>query len=758
MACTMLHARVSIINYGAKESTGTLPPAKKQRWCNEKRQYDRHENMATTVKKRPHQPMSADNKNKKKKKSKQNAPTCCLAECTRTCHRYPHGNYALACTREHHQRWRRRQRDNTNSSKSQQWRNQMCMHGWCINEHTIQNERFNQGREATHKTKSKASRTASRSVKTAESADCAESTDWRKRSQTGRSERMTVISYDRPKAQHETTDQHYAGEPARDTQPRDPCPRTIHYFAYRTTTENIGGLAGDHYPATETIVQQVNTRGMFVPVIFDGKCVSCLHDTGCTITQLSTPLIIRTLRRNEADMMHIESPIITWTSATGEDTIKCKLWRIQNCALANLESNSGTALAPFWVIENPRLREKDAVLGLNTLIAHNLSTAHRRGEIVAPGGLRIKLWESVHALEEGVNTYLKSTGSAKTGNVRRESTHGAPVNTQTKETNRCKHAHPAKNDGSSSITTLMNNVSLSTKKDTEWKYPHTASVLRKVRKVGHLVTMAFDGYCIVCMLDTGTSVTQLSSQRIQQLQRQRVTMSMIEEPRVQWETATSSYKTQMKLWLIQNCAIVDIKREVSSQPKHVMVMENPMLRSDAAFVGRSTLITLGLSTDHETGLVYGPAGGTYCTWSSNEEIEARLTELYPQDTETHHAQVETTHVSDSAGTASDSSSVPIEEMTPTRVRFCSPPRKEEYRRKSWTRLKRAVNVGHNNAHESESIADRIAVVELRRVRVDPTDMIPNTDSEETMTERSPESVQVDPNNPTLASVTTLFTS
>ena len=94
-------------------------------------------------------------------------------------------------------------------------------------------------------------------------------------------------------------------------------------------------------------------------------------------------------------------------------------------------------------------------------------------------------------------------------------------------------------------------------------------------------------------------------------------------------------------------------------------------------------------------------------WSSNSDIEARLTELYPGEAETHHAQVETTHVSNSSGTASDSTdtSVPIEEMTPVRVGFCSPPRKEEYRRQSWTRLRRAADVEHNNARESESIAD-----------------------------------------------------
>ena len=731
-----------------KRNHGHTAAGKKQRGCNEKRQYDRHENMATTVKKRPHQPMSADNKNKKKKKSKQNAPTCCLAECTRTCHRYPHGNYALACTREHHQRWRRRQCDNTNSSKSQQWRNQMCMHGWCINEHTIQNERFNQGREATHKTKSKASRTASRSVKTAESADCAESTDWRKHSQTGRSERMTVISYDRPKAQHETTDQHYAGEPARDTQPRDPCPRTIHYFVYRTTRNHLGGLAGDHYPTTTALVKQVNKRGIFVPVIFDGVYIPCLHDTGCTLTQLSVTLI-RMLRRKGADMLHIESPIITWTTATGEDTIKCKLWLIRKCALANVEANMSTALAPYMVIENPRLKEKDAILGLNTLITHNLVTIHERGEIATPGGVSIKLWESIHAMDACVQAHLNRFGNASS----KDGVHG------------CERKTPASHKGEHikhTIATLMNNVSLTKEKgnDTRWTYPHTGSVLQKVRKVGHLATVSFDGFCIVCMLDTGTSITQLSSQRIQQLQRQRVTMTMIEEPRVQWDTPTASYIIQVKLWLVQNCAIVDIKQEVSSQQKHVMIMENPKLRADAALLGRSTLITLGLSTDHETGIIYGPAGGTYCMWSSSTDIEARLTELYPDEPKAHSVQYETTHADGSSSTVSDSTdtSVPVEEMTPVRVGFCSPPRKEEYRRQSWTRLRRAVNVGRNNMRESGNITDRIAIAELRRVHVDPADTIPLSDSEEVATEMSPEARQTDDNSPTQASITALFDS
>ena len=125
---------------------------------------------------------------------------------------------------------------------------------------------------------------------------------------------------------------------------------------------------------------------------------------------------------------------------------------------------------------------------------------------------------------------------------------------------------------------MMNNVKLLPGKggsSGQSGFPHMASVLRKVQKVGHLVTVTFDGWCVVCTHDTGTSVTQLSSEHIQQLQRQNVTMTLIEEPRIQWDTATSSYKITAKLWLVQNCAVVDIKQEQSSQPKHVLVLENP---------------------------------------------------------------------------------------------------------------------------------------------------------------------------------------
>jgi hypothetical protein len=38
------------------------------------------------------------------------APTCCLEECDRRCHRYAHGQYATTCTRQHHKLHRDRQR------------------------------------------------------------------------------------------------------------------------------------------------------------------------------------------------------------------------------------------------------------------------------------------------------------------------------------------------------------------------------------------------------------------------------------------------------------------------------------------------------------------------------------------------------------------------------------------------------------------------------------------------------------------------
>ena len=74
-------------------------------------------------------------------------------------------------------------------------------------------------------------------------------------------------------------------------------------------------------------------------------------------------------------------------------------------------------------------------------------------------------------------------------------------------------------------------------------------------------------------------------------------------------------------------------------------------------------------------------------WSSMGEVIARLDELYPERPAAQHTRSETNHVS-----ASSDTSVAVGEVTPShRVGFCSPPRKQEFRARTWSRPRRVAD-------------------------------------------------------------------
>ena len=81
----------------------------------------------------------------------------------------------------------------------------------------------------------------------------------------------------------------------------------------------------------------------------------------------------------------------------------------------------------------------------------------------------------------------------------------------------------------------------------------------------------------------------------------------------------------MKLWLIQDMRILGILEDVSMAPLEMLILENPRVPDEHAFLGRSTLMTMRLLTDHHTGALVTPGGKHMKMWTSRELLRRVLT-------------------------------------------------------------------------------------------------------------------------------------
>ena len=275
-----------------------------------------------------------------------------------------------------------------------------------------------------------------------------------------------------------------------------------------------------------------------------------------------------------------------------------------------------------------------------------------------------------------------------------------------------------------------------------------------VEEVGHFVAVSVGGCVVTFRHDTGTSISQISSTHVRNLQRHGAMLKLMEEREITWCTPARSTVIRARLWLVPNVAILDLRNEGSTIPNHVLMLENPELETLDAFLGRSTLMRLNLSTAHATGELVSIYGLRIKMWKAARHIAERLAELYPErknmgivPSSSHQQPAEPTSADNSseeeasAGAAnvlpcpnkpmmmspaeSSESSVDIENMsiTDTGMEPCSvtPPS-----RKQWKRLRRATVAVRDSREAEDQLQLRIAMATLSRVTVDENDVVPTS--------------------------------
>ena len=178
---------------------------------------------------------------------------------------------------------------------------------------------------------------------------------------------------------------------------------------------------------------------------------------------------------------------------------------------------------------------------------------------------------------------------------------------------------------------------------------------------------------------------------------------------------------------------------------------------------------LGLTTEHPTGVLYGSFGTRIKMWKSRKHIEERLAELYPNvknrgivpstttkaatepasaddDTELEPvvgsamAAADASMANRSGDMESSDSSISIKDMNTTNASI-EPSSVTPPSRKQWRRLRRAVDISERDEDADAQLQLRIAMAELRRVQIDPTDTIPDSDAEKAEPASSTESAE-----------------
>ena len=142
------------------------------------------------------------------------------------------------------------------------------------------------------------------------------------------------------------------------------------------------------------------------------------------------------------------------------------------------------------------------------------------------------------------------------------------------------------------------------------------NLAEEVGNVGRYVPVSLGGNIIIFRHDSGTNITQLSTSLTRELRRRKIAMSLTEWPTVTWKTAEGSRETKMKLWLMREVSIVGLLEDVHTAPCDMLVLQNPYIGDDEAFLGLSTLVQLRLLTDHHAGALMGHGGLRIKMWAS----------------------------------------------------------------------------------------------------------------------------------------------
>ena len=150
------------------------------------------------------------------------------------------------------------------------------------------------------------------------------------------------------------------------------------------------------------------------------------------------------------------------------------------------------------------------------------------------------------------------------------------------------------------------------------------TLVEEVNGVGHYIPIALDGNIIIFEEDSGTSVSQISTAHVRTLKLHGANIKLIQKPKVTWKTPTGEVEVRMKLWLIKNVAILGLLESTNTEPWDILLLENPRLRDDDAFLGRSTMMSMRLIIDYYTGTIIAPGNTRIKMWESKQLIERVL--------------------------------------------------------------------------------------------------------------------------------------
>ena len=160
------------------------------------------------------------------------------------------------------------------------------------------------------------------------------------------------------------------------------------------------------------------------------------------------------------------------------------------------------------------------------------------------------------------------------------------------------------------------------------------TLVETVNRIGRFIPIALGNNIIIFENDSGTSITQTSAAHVRELRRNGTEMLLLQKPTVTWETINAREVLKMKLWLVKNVRILVILEGMRMAPLDILMLENPRLPDQHAFLGRSTLMVMRLLTNHHTGTLMTPGGKNIKMWTSRELVHG-TTSFNPSEDGNH---------------------------------------------------------------------------------------------------------------------------
>ena len=172
---------------------------------------------------------------------------------------------------------------------------------------------------------------------------------------------------------------------------------------------------------------------------------------------------------------------------------------------------------------------------------------------------------------------------------------------------------------------MKNRIPMTSTKAKAASKTRTPSMLQtlvdSVAAMGHYVSLlSVGGNVVTFMHDSVSSITQISTTHVYNLQRHGDGLKLMECCKITWVTPTGSGIVQVKLWIVPNVTVLNLREKDNTVPSHVMMMENPRLGPFDAYLGQITLIRLSLTTEHSTGVLYGPFDTHIKMWKSKGKL------------------------------------------------------------------------------------------------------------------------------------------